>query len=443
MSVVELEYQNPPPKVLCLDDEESVLRSLARLLRHSGMDVYTFTSGEDALRALESGEYEVILSDMRMPVMSGDVFLAKARITSPESQRILLTGYSDLDSTVHAVNEGGIHHYLQKPWHNDHLVATVRECVEKYRLKQHNILLQEKILEQNNKLKDLNNSLELLVEKRTKQIRQVLKQLEVAHEHERRDHKATVEVLYNFINANPYLDADFAQNVANTCVHIARKLKLNDHLQETVKMAGYLSQVGLLAMDPSIYSLPVAQLDDKKKKLYFTHPSTAQLMLMPATHLHEVSEAIYHQFEKFNGNGIPKGLKDTDIPICAHILSVSRDFWQHIKDSNTPMKERKETSLEMVKMYAGNAYHPKVVRALEAIVAEGKTVANQAVGSMDIMTSADLKPGMVLGLAIHSNKGIMLLPKGHVFSEKSISKLQQLDAQRPNPFRIMVKLTTQ
>lgn len=442
MSVVELDYKNHPPKVLCLDDEESVLRSLARLLRHNGMDVVTFSSGEDALQALEKETFEVILSDMRMPGMSGDEFLAKARAECPDTQRILLTGYADFESTVNAVNEGGIHHYLQKPWHNDHLISVVRECVEKYRLKQHNLLLQRKIQDQNHELIELNSSLETLVEKRTKQIRQVLKQLEVAHEHERRDHKATVEVLYNFINANPYLDADFAQNIANTCVHIAGKLKLNDHLQETVKMAGYLSQVGLLAMDPSIYNLPVAQLDDKKKKLYYTHPSTAQLMLMPATHLHEVSEAIYHQFEKYNGNGIPKGLKDNEIPICAHILSVARDYWQHIKDSNTPIKERKETSLEMIKMYAGNAYHPKVVRALEAVVAEGKTVSNPAVGSMDIMTSTDLKPGMILGLAIHSNKGIMLLPKGHVFSEKSISKLQQLDAQRPNPFRIMVKLAS-
>lgn len=440
MSIAELEYGTHSPKVLCLDDEESVLRSLARLLRHHGMDVSTFTNGQAALDALKDSTFEVILSDMRMPGMSGDEFLAKARTECPDTQRILLTGYADFESTVNAVNEGGIHHYLQKPWQNEHLLTTVRECVEKYRLKQHNLLLQKKVQEQNNQLKELNNSLELLVEKRTKQIRQVLKQLEVAHEHEKHEHKATVEVLYNFINANPYLDAEFAQNIANTCSSIARKLKLNEHLKDTVKMAGYLSQVGLLAMDPAIYDKPVAQLDEKKKKLFYTHPSTAQLMLTPATHMHEVSEAIYHQFEKYNGNGIPKGLKNAEIPICAHILSVARDYWQQIKDGNTPMKERKETALEMIKMYAGNAYHPKVVKALEAVIAEGKITSSSSVGSMDILTSGDLKPGMVLGLAIHSNKGIMLLPKGHVFSDKSIAKLQQLDSQRPNPFRIMVKL---
>ncbi|WMN61783.1 response regulator (plasmid) [Pseudoalteromonas xiamenensis] len=439
MTAIELDLQKHPPKILCLDDEESVLRSLARLLRHHGMEIETFTSGFEALAALEKDDFEVIISDMRMPQMTGDVFLAKTKALSPDSQRILLTGYSDFSSTVNAVNEGGIHFYLQKPWQNEHLLSTVKEAVEKYRLKKQNAELQEKVKKQNAELKELNQSLEQLVEKRTSQIKQVLKQLEVAHEHEKKEHKSTVEVLYNFINANPYLDADFAQSVATTCAQIAKKLKLSEHLVETARMAGYLAQVGLLAMDPAIYRHPVAQLDENKRKIYFTHPATAQLMLMPATHLHEVSEAIYHQFEKYNGNGIPKGLKEHEIPVCAHILAVARDYWQYIKDSNKPMNERKETSLEMLKMYSGNFYHPKMVKALIAVLADAKTSQAQHVGSMDIISSQELKAGMVLGLAIHSNKGIMLLPKGHVFSDKSIAKLQQLESQRPNPFRIMVK----
>ncbi|CCQ12809.1 response regulator [Pseudoalteromonas luteoviolacea B = ATCC 29581] len=434
-----MEIETSTPKVLCLDDEESVLRSLKRLLRHNGIDATTVTNGQDALNLLKSGSFDVIMSDMRMPEMTGDVFLAKAKVLAPDSQRILLTGYADLSSTVNAVNEGGIHVYLQKPWQNEHLIATVNEAIEKVRLKRHNAQLQLKIAEQNEALKELNHSLEALVEKRTKQIRQVLKQLEVAHEHEKREHRSTVEVLFNFINANPYLDADFASNVASTCAKIAKKLKLSERITEVARMSGYLSQVGLLAMEPSIYNQPISQLDDKQRKLYYSHPSTAQLMLMPATHLNEVSEAIYHQYEKYNGNGIPKGLKQNEIPICAHILSVARDYWQYIKDSNTPMEDRTETAKEMIKMYSGNFYHPQVVKALLIELNEHDTQQTSHVGSMDILSSHDLKPGMELGLTLHGNKGIMLLPKGHVFSERSIAKLQQLEAQRPNPFRIMVK----
>ncbi|MBQ4850193.1 HD domain-containing phosphohydrolase [Pseudoalteromonas sp. MMG012] len=428
-----------PVQIMCLDDEPSVLRALVRLLRHHKLQAVPFTEGAEALAALEKQDFALIISDMRMPNMNGAEFLEKAKVIAPDTQRILLTGYSDLISTVNAVNQGEIHAYVKKPWQNQRLIYLIEQAIEKYRLKKHNLTLQKQIVEQNSKLKELNDSLELLVDKRTKQIRQVLKQLEVANEHERTDHKATVELLYNFINANPNLDAQLAKNIATTCLHIAQFLKLSDKLIEMANMAGYLAQVGLLAMDPALYKVPPTELNEKQRKLFYTHPATAQLMLMPAQHLSEVAEAIYHQFEKYNGNGIPKGLKGSDIPICAHILSVARDYWQNISLSQKPQEQRYTDALELIKMYSGNFYHPKVVSALEATLKDKKNTQSDTVKSMDILTSKQLKPGMILGLAIHSHKGIMLLPKGHQFTEKSINKLQQLETQKPTPFRIMIK----
>jgi response regulator RpfG family c-di-GMP phosphodiesterase len=433
------EFTSKPVQIMCLDDEPSVLRALVRLLRHHKLQAIPFTEGVDALDALSKQEFALIISDMRMPNMNGAEFLEKAKVLSPDTQRILLTGYSDLISTVNAVNQGEIHAYVKKPWQNQRLIYLIEQGVEKYKLKKHNKALQQHVIEQNNKLKELNDSLELLVDKRTKQIRQVLKQLETSNEHERTDHKATVELLYNFINANPNLNAQLAKNIATSCLQIAKTLKLSDKLIEMSNMAGYLAQVGLLAMDPALYKVPTAQLNEQQRKLFYTHPATAQLMLMPAQHLSEVAEAIYHQFEKYNGNGIPKGLKGNDIPICAHILSVARDYWQNIESSQKPDEQKLDDALELIKMYSGNFYHPKVVKALEATLNDKANVQSDNVRSMDILTSKQLKPGMVLGLAIHSHKGIMLLPKGHEFNAKSIAKLQQLETQKPTPFRIMIK----
>ena len=428
-----------PIQIMCLDDEPSVLRALVRLLRHHKLQAIPFTEGAEALEALSEQEFALIISDMRMPNMNGADFLEQAKVLAPDTQRILLTGYSDLISTVNAVNQGEIHAYVKKPWQNQRLMYLIEQAIEKYKLKKQNQALQKHVIEQNNKLKELNDSLELLVDKRTKQIRQVLKQLEAANEHERTDHKATVELLYNFINANPNLDAQLAKNIATTCLHIAKKLKLSDKLAEMANMAGYLAQVGLLAMDPALYRVPISDLNEQQKKLFYTHPATAQLMLMPAQHLSEVAEAIYHQFEKYNGNGIPKGLKGSDIPICAHILSVARDYWQNITLSQKPSEQKYEDGLDLIKMYSGNFYHPKVVTAFESTLKDNKNTQPDHVRSMNILTSKDLKPGMILGLAIHSHKGIMLLPKDHTFTHKSIAKLQQLETQKPVPFRIMIK----
>ncbi|WP_046005206.1 HD domain-containing phosphohydrolase [Pseudoalteromonas rubra] len=435
---INIQPPNGPIRVLCLDDEPGVLKVLKRTLRMSGMQVAVFECGELALKALSDDEFEVIISDMRMPEMDGVEFLTKARQVSPQSQRVLLSGYADMDSTIAAINEGGIHNFLQKPWQNETLVHIIKDAAEKYRLKQYTQALQAEISKQNEQLKILNGNLEELVEKRTTQIRTVLRQLETANKREQDEHRATVELLYNFINANPYIDAGMAKQIAQLCGSVAHELGLSERVVQLTRMAGYLSQVGLLAMDPALYNQPIENLSPQQRKLFFTHPATAQLMLMPAQHLSDVGEAIYHQFEKYNGQGIPKGLKGKDIPIGAHILAAVRDYVEHLLKNKDAKSEQRTHALEMIKMYSGSFYHPKVVSALEVAVQSDAQGAEQ-VGSLNIINAQALEPGMELGLAIHSHKGIMLLPKGHVFTPATIAKLQQLESQKPTPFRILIK----
>ncbi|BBN83660.1 two-component system response regulator [Pseudoalteromonas sp. A25] len=426
-----------PAKVLCVDDDASVLRSLSRLLKHNKIDVVTLTCAQEALSELKTKEFEVVISDMRMPKMDGIEFLSQVKELAPDTQRILLTGYADIDSTISAINQAKIHAFLNKPWENEHLVHVITQASEKYRLKKHNEQLQAHIVEQNKQLNNLNHSLEQLVEKRTKQIRQVLKQLETSHKHEQNEHKATVELLYNFINANPYLDGKLASKIARTCRLVAKHMQLANKQVQTAGMAGFLAQVGLLAMDPALYKVPTNQLTDQQKKLFYTHPATAQLMLMPAQHLNDVTEAIYHQFEKYNGEGIPKGLAKDQIPMCAQILAVARDYWQYINNNHKTDADKHADALSHIKAFNEHLYHPKVVRALEKCASQLQKKPDHA-GSMQIITSEQLIPGMILGLAVHNHQGIMLLPKGHIFTAVSIAKLKQLELQKPTPFRLMV-----
>jgi response regulator RpfG family c-di-GMP phosphodiesterase len=436
-----LEQLNEQPQsILCLDDEANVLKSLVRLLRQNKFDVSVSTNGHDALEKMQKKQFDVVISDMRMPQMSGAEFLAKARKVAPDTQRILLTGFSDLESTVSAVNEGGIHAYVQKPWQNDHLISVIQSGVEKFRLKKHNEILQRHVNQQNEQLKELNTNLEQLVEKRTKQIRSVLKKLEVANESEKREHQSTVELLYNFINANPYLDGKRAENIAGTCTQIARYLNVSQKSIELAPIAGYLAQIGLLAMDPELYNKPINELNEVQRKTFYTHPSISQLMLMPATHLSDVSDAIYHQFERYNGQGIPKGLAKNDIPIGAMVLSVARDYWEHYEQSDPLLttKMRHEVALNNIKLGSDSLYHPKIVKSLEASHAQ-LMASDTSIGSIKVLCAQELEESMTLANSLHSHTGIMLLPKGHVFNSKSIVKLQQLEAKKPTPFRIMVK----
>lgn len=106
--------------VLCVDDEPSILRSLQWLLQ-SDFDIKTAIGGEEGLRAIKDHDFDVVMSDQRMPGMAGAQFLARVKEVSPRSMRLLLTGYSDMPALLSSVNEGEIWQFVKKPWENDEL----------------------------------------------------------------------------------------------------------------------------------------------------------------------------------------------------------------------------------------------------------------------------------------------------------------------------------
>ncbi|HEY8331153.1 MAG TPA: response regulator [Pseudomonas sp.] len=116
-----------PTRILFVDDEERILRSLAMQFRRQ-YDVLTESDPRRALERLKSESVQIIVSDQRMPQMSGAEFLAQASEIAPHTLRILLTGYSDLDAAVDALNSGGIFRYLTKPWDQQEMTNTLRQA---------------------------------------------------------------------------------------------------------------------------------------------------------------------------------------------------------------------------------------------------------------------------------------------------------------------------
>ncbi len=104
-------------KLLLVDDEESITKALHRIFRREGYEIYTASSGQKGLEVLKEDKkpFSLIISDQRMPGMTGAQFLEKAKKIFPNAIRILLTGYSDMDAIVDAINKGEIHRYLTKP----------------------------------------------------------------------------------------------------------------------------------------------------------------------------------------------------------------------------------------------------------------------------------------------------------------------------------------
>lgn len=140
------------PLILCVDDEASILKSLQRLFIGKDLQILLADSGSKALELMLEHRVNVIITDMRMPNMTGAEFLAKAAILQPDAYRILMTGYADLASTVSAINLGKIHRYVQKPWDNQELLTVVDEGLALCHLIRQNKQLTAKVATQNKQI---------------------------------------------------------------------------------------------------------------------------------------------------------------------------------------------------------------------------------------------------------------------------------------------------
>lgn len=119
---------NSKPRILLVDDEERILRTLTMLLRMQ-YQVFSTTDGHEALKILQQEKINVLISDQRMPTMIGTELLEKAKNLSPNTVRILLTGYADVEAAMDSVNDGEIFRYINKPWGPKELRDTVADAV--------------------------------------------------------------------------------------------------------------------------------------------------------------------------------------------------------------------------------------------------------------------------------------------------------------------------
>ncbi|HSU49408.1 MAG TPA: response regulator [Segetibacter sp.] len=140
--------------VLYIDDEVDNLTSFRATFRRN-FNITTADSVDAAMPILEKGETHVILSDQRMPKMTGIEFFEKIQTIFPDPIRILITGYTDINAVIDAINRGQVYKYLSKPWNEDDVKIFVEKAYEVFRLRKENIDLTSKLLDVNKKLEFL------------------------------------------------------------------------------------------------------------------------------------------------------------------------------------------------------------------------------------------------------------------------------------------------
>ncbi|MDO9226575.1 MAG: response regulator [Pseudomonadota bacterium] len=426
-----------PITLLFVDDEPSILSSLKRLFRPHGYQIFTGEGGQAGLDVLEKEHVDLVISDMRMPGMDGAHFLEQARLRWPDTIRILLTGYADIESTIAAINKGQIYRYINKPWDDNEIVLIVREALERRRLEQENGRLNSVVEAQNNALRELNAGLEQKVAERTAELEKAIKYVKTAHTRLKTGFVNTVQAFSSLTEMRGKNLSGHARRVADHARSLARMLELPDAEQQNVLFAALLHDIGKIGLPDALLERPFNVLDTEERVEVMRHPERGQQALMQIEQLRDAALLIRHHHELYNGSGYPDHLAGVAIPLGARILCATNEYDALISGTMTREPMKPKDAFSYLIEQRGKRYDPAVIDQYVEILSEQlKNVIDEIP-----LRPALLKPGMVLSRDLSHRDGYMLLAKGYVIDPAVITQLSKIETTEH--YHIMVYVCRQ
>jgi response regulator RpfG family c-di-GMP phosphodiesterase len=348
--------------VLFVDDEVNILKALKRLLRNEDMNVLCASRGHEALELLDQHHAQVVVTDQRMPEMSGVDLLSQVRERHPDMVRMLLTGYTEMNVAVDAINRGEIYRLITKPWNDDELKATLRHAFDHADLKDEIRRLNQVTREQNFRLQDMNRNLEAKVRDRTKQLAQ-------KHEELQKAYVQTIKALATAVDAKDAYTRGHSERVGVFASKIARELSLPRDVIERVYIAGLLHDVGKIGVRDAVITKPDKLTEEEYLEIK-QHPEIGYRILEPVDHLKDVAPCVRHHHEWYDGcnRGYPDRLAGDQIPLPSRIILVADTV--DAMSSDRPYRKGLglETVVHEIHKYSGTQFDPKCASAFLRVV---------------------------------------------------------------------------
>ncbi|WP_430460378.1 HD domain-containing phosphohydrolase [Thalassolituus sp. LLYu03] len=413
-------------RLLIVDDEEAVLQALRRLF-HRQYDVVTHTSGAAALEQLKTESFDMIISDMRMPAMTGAELLKNCFELYPAMIRVLLTGYSDLESAIKAVNEGNIYRYISKPWDNDQLRALVAEAIDTRDLKSANEKLNARIVEQNQELERLNRELQVKYQEKSNQAGQAEEKLADAYRSLRQEFNSMVHILVGIMERRNGEEKGSSEKLARLAKEFAEFAGLQGQQIQDVYYATLLKNIGKVQLPDTVLDKSIAQMSTGEKQEFARFTINGQTTLMLLEPLQHAANIIRSHMELFNGKGFPDKLVGEAIPKEARILRIVSDYAEIQREHNFLGEALdEETARAYLLKMAGQRYDRQLVDVFMEVLNEYES----DVGSnSERIPIHDARVGMVLSGNLFSPAGVVLLSEGTELTERHVAKLQAIQRQ--------------
>ena len=427
----------PTGTILCVDDEPNILASLRRLFRQHNYKVLCAGSAAAGLEVLEQEQVDVVISDMRMPEVNGTEFLERVRRRWPNTLRMLLTGYADVESTIGAINRGEIYRYITKPWNEQGMLLVVRDALERQALEREKVRLEALTKQQNEELRDLNATLEQRVRDRTAELSAAQRSLQASNDRLKNNFLTSIKILSSMIEMRGGSGmAGHGRRVADLGRRIAQRMGCSAREAQDVFIAGLLHELGKTGFSDTLLGMPESMLKGDSLGQYRKYPQLGEQLLMPLEELREAGHIIRFHRERFDGAGFPDGAAGFDIPLGARILAVARDFEALQQGMLVQRQVDAKQATDLVVESRGKRYDPAVVEAFYDI-RTGRSMADEI--AEVAMGVAQLKPGMVLSRDLLSADGALLLSADHVLSERMLKQLAEFERRAGVELQLFVK----
>ncbi len=396
-------------RILIVDDEEIVLVALYETLRREHYEVVTTSDPATALAELKKKEFSVIITDQRMPALTGLELLAQARRIQPNATRILITAVLSLDTVIDAINKGEIYRFVVKPWLREELLVTVKNAVQRYDLIRQNAHLQATTQAMNGQLVDLNRALEQQVKLVALQNEKLVDMNRALEQNLLRSMELCLHTMQTFY---PTL-GNQARRVAQLCRPMAEAANLLVEDRRILESAALLHDIGLVGVPRHLirkWEDDPRSLDEAERAVIEQHPILSQELSAFGDSMEAVGVVIRAHHERFDGTGYPDQLSGENIPWLARLLSVAVAF--------ASSKLNREDAAEEIKIQSGSAFDPEAVRAFLKALPLAPLLRKER----EVML-ADLRPGMVLARGIYTANGLLLVPEGQQLNATYIEKL--------------------
>ncbi len=313
-------------QVLIVDDEASVASTVSRCLEREGYDCVVATSAKEALRRLDETTFDVLVTDVRLPMMSGIDLLKTAKVRDPGIQVIVMTGCRDIDFAVEAIRSR-VNDYLVKPFDLDQLSQAVRRAVEN---RAGRLSLEERVREQAGQI-------ELLF-------------------------MGGLSALTAAIDARDHYTSGHSNRVTRYALATGSELSLNRQQMGSLWLGALFHDVGKLAIPDAILTKQ-GPLTDEEYASIKRHPALGVKVIGRITFLRPAVHGILQHHERWAGKGYPAGLKGEGISIDGRILAVCDAFDAMTSDRPYRKARAEEEAVVELKRCSGTQFDPSVVES--------------------------------------------------------------------------------